>query len=102
MFAYPANAQSTGSQLMREIQYSGSPGKVKIILTGPTGLKVAENGELKLMMKQGSGTFKKPFAYQIIGDEHKAVEVSYRIHKGTTYGFKLGGFDKSKPLMIRF
>ena len=31
LFAYPANAQSTGSHLLREIQYSRSPGKITII-----------------------------------------------------------------------
>ena len=31
LFAYPAHAQSTGSHLMREIQFSRAPGNVKII-----------------------------------------------------------------------
>ena len=80
----------------------GNPENIKIAIKGVTGLKVEENGKLELITELGSGKFNEPFAYQVIGDEHKAVEASYRIHKGPAYGFKVGKYDKNKPLMIRF
>jgi hypothetical protein len=80
----------------------GNPENIKIAIKGVTGLKVEENGKLELITELGSGKFNEPFAYQVSGDEHKAVEVSYGIHKGTAYGFKVGKYDKNKPLMIRF
>lgn len=80
----------------------GDPDKIKIALKDTKGLKVEENGKLEIIAALCSVQFKKPFAFQVIGDEQKAVEVSYRVHKGNAYGFKVGNYDKNKPLMIHF
>jgi hypothetical protein len=80
----------------------GDPDKIKISLTGTKGLKIDGSGNLELITAVGSGTFNKPFAFQVIGDEHKEVEVAYFIDKNNVYGFKVGQYDKKKPLIIRF
>ncbi len=80
----------------------GNAENIKIAIKGVTGLKVGEDGKLELIAELGSGKFNEPVAYQVIGDEYKPVEASYRIDKGSVYGFKVGTYDKSKPLMIRF
>ena len=80
----------------------GDLDKINIAIKDTKGLKVEDNGKLEVIADLCSVKFKKPIAYQVIGDEQKAVEVSYRIHKGTAYGFKVGTYDKNKPLMIQF
>lgn len=80
----------------------GDPDKIRITLQGVRGLKIEENGKLELIMPLGSGKFNKPFAFQISGDDTKVIEVSYFIDKNNVYGFKVGNYDKKKPLFIRF
>ena len=80
----------------------GDPDKIKISITGTKGLKIDDSGNLELITALGSGKFNKPFAFQVIGDEQRDVEVAYSIDKNNAYGFKIGKYDKKKPLIIRF
>jgi len=77
-----------------------NPEIIKIKLRGANGLKINEKGELEVITKLGSVEFTKPIAYQMIGGKRKPVEVAYVIHKGTNYGFKIGNYDKKRPLII--
>jgi hypothetical protein len=80
----------------------GDPGKIKISIKGTKKLKTDGSGNLELITALGSGKFKKPFAFQVVGDEQRDVEVAYAIDEDNVYGFKLGNYDKKKPLIIRF
>lgn len=62
-------------------------------------LGVNKKGELVLRTDRGAMHFSKPVAYQMSGAERQMVAVDYRI-QGHTYGFKLGPYDASKPLII--
>jgi hypothetical protein len=44
--------------------------------------------------------FTKPVAYQKIKGEKKTVDVTYDINEGNIYGFKVGNYDKKRPLVI--
>jgi hypothetical protein len=76
------------------------PKKIAVEISGAEGLKVNGAGMLEIATKRGSTTFPQPHAYQFLGEERKSVDIAYIIHKGTTYGFKLGSYDASKPLYI--
>ena len=76
---------------------------IQIKLEGIKEFKVDKGGMLQMMASSGEMIkFTKPYAYQVMENERKPVEVSYRIHKDTTYGFEVGKYNKTKPLMILF
>ena len=93
--AYGNNVEKLFTVLPEE-----DPKIIKIKVTGCKELKVNEKGELELMTEPGSVKFTKPFAYQNIGGKQKPVEAAYIIYKGNTYGFKVGSYDKKRPLII--
>ena len=80
----------------------GDPEKIKISIKGTKELKIDGSGNLELITDLGTGKFNKPFAFQVVGDEQREVEVTYFIDKNNVYGFKIGKYDKKKPLIIRF
>jgi hypothetical protein len=80
----------------------GDPEKIKISLEGTKSLKIDGSGNLELITADGSGKFNKPFAFHVLGDADREVEVAYFICKNNVYGFKVGKYDRKKPLIIRF
>jgi hypothetical protein len=74
--------------------------KIKVKMEGTKGLKVNKRGELEASTGLGVVKFTKPVAYQKIKGEKKSVDVAYDINKGNTYGFKVGNYDKKRPLII--
>ncbi|GAF92918.1 unnamed protein product, partial [marine sediment metagenome] len=74
--------------------------KIKVKMEGTKGLKVNKRGELEASTGLGVVKFTKPVAYQKIKGEKKSVDVAYDIYKGNTYGFKVGNYDKKRPLII--
>jgi len=76
------------------------PGAIMIKLKGVEGVKVGDAGALEIRTRQGSADFSPPQAYQFFGKTRKPVDVAYVIRKNTTYGFKLGSYDKARPLFI--
>lgn len=78
----------------------GDPETITITVRGAEGLKLNDSGALEIQTKQGSVTFNQPRAYQLVDEDMKPVEVSYTIRNRMTYGFKPGGYDKKKPLII--
>ena len=57
-----------------------------------------EKGELEVITEPGSIKFTKPLAYQNIKGEKKTVEVAYGVYEESTYGFKVGNYDKKDYL----
>jgi hypothetical protein len=80
----------------------GNPEEIKISIKGAKGLKIDDSGNLEIITALGSGKFNKPFAFQELGEEQRKIEVAYFIDKNNVYGFKLGNYDKKKPLIIHF
>lgn len=75
---------------------------IQIKLEGIKGLKVDKIGRLELATDFGAVKLTKPIAFQEVENERKPIEISYRILKDSGYGFKVGKYDKKKPLMIHF
>ncbi|MFH1231314.1 MAG: CFI-box-CTERM domain-containing protein [Planctomycetota bacterium] len=71
-------------------------------------LSLSNSGELEVCRlgydrsdENDSGiNFTQPIAYQEIDGIRKNIEVSYRLINKTTYGFTVGNYDKSIPLVI--
>jgi hypothetical protein len=71
---------------------------IKINISGAKNLTVS-NGQLLINNTKGTLSMTKPLAYQDIDGTRKTVDVSYTV-SGTTYGFDIGRYDKSHPVMI--
>jgi hypothetical protein len=72
--------------------------EIKINISGAKNL-VTSNGQLLINTVKGAISMTKPLAYQEIDGARKAVDVSYTVF-GTTYGFDIGSYDTTKPLVI--
>ncbi|MDA8235193.1 MAG: SBBP repeat-containing protein [Clostridia bacterium] len=68
-------------------------------LEGGSSLTVNENGELDVGTDLGIIKFTKPIAYQENNGIKEFVEVKY-ILENNTYGFAVGNYDRSRPLII--
>lgn len=78
----------------------GNPGSITVTIKGAEELKVNDTGALEILTKQGPVIFTRPNAYQFMGEERKPVEISFTVLNSTAYGFKLGGYDKARKLII--
>jgi hypothetical protein len=84
------------------ISSQGNPEMIQIKLEGIKGLKVDKSGLLELTADFGAVKLTQPYAFQLVENERKPIEISYRIVKEAVYGFNVGKYDKNKPLMIHF
>jgi len=93
----------------------GRPEDIAIKVEGIKGLKVSESGELEAITEYGIIKFTNPKAYQEINGKKIDVVVSYHLlnspllthytalgtpHSTLSYGFKVGKYDKKRPLII--
>jgi hypothetical protein len=62
-------------------------------------LSLGEDGSLTATTGNGPLRFAAPYAYQDSGAGRREVPVAYRLD-GNTYGFELGEFDRSLPVVI--
>jgi len=79
-------------------------GRVRDIRLGidvATSLRVNAGGELEVDLEDGTDTvkFSRPIAFQEIWGRRRHVHVSYDV-AGTAYGFRVGEYDRSRPLVI--
>jgi len=82
------------------VRPGGDPSLVKFAYEGVKGFKVTEAGDLEVSLKEGKIIEKRPVIYQEIDGERVAVEGSYRILNGNTYGFTVASYDRTKNLVI--
>ncbi len=77
-----------------------NPKLIKIKLDGCKELIVNENGELEVITELGIVKFTKPVAFQEINGQKKSIDVAYAIKEKNNYGFRIGNYDHSIPLII--
>lgn len=96
------------------VKPGADPSKVRFSYKGIGGLRVTEEGDLEISLKQGRVIQKKPYAYQEIDGKRVEVEGKFRIinpqSKSRTpnselrtafiYGFKIASYDKRYPVVI--
>ncbi len=74
--------------------------KIMVRVEGAKGLKVNERGALEVKTDLGVVRFTRPLAYQEEGGKRELVEVRYVIKGDGLYGFRVGKYDKKRPLVI--
>ena len=77
----------------------GDPEQIRLQISGAQGISVNEQGELELTTELGAVAMTAPVAYQISSGQKKNIAVEYTV-EDNTYGFQLGQYDKSLPLVI--
>lgn len=82
------------------VRPGASPGIIRMQLAGHEKLELNEAGQLTIADVNGPVTLSKPIAYQILDGEQVSVEISYRIESEDVYGFDVGAYDESQPLII--
>ena len=77
-----------------------SPGVIRMRLEGSRGLRLGEDGRLIARTDHGEVAYTAPVAFQHDArGERVEVSVAY-VLEGDRYGFRVGAYDKSRPLVI--
>jgi hypothetical protein len=67
---------------------------------GVERLEIDAAGDLVLHTSAGELRQHRPFVYQTVDDERRAVESRYVLRGRARVGFEVGAYDRSKPLVI--
>jgi len=73
--------------------------KIKLKIEGANSLRVSEGGTLDMETGLGRVRFTEPIAYQERNGHREYVQIAYHVEEDT-YGFVVGSYDKSSPLVI--
>ncbi len=92
----------TGKQLKYEfvVAPGADPRAIDLGWRGATGLDISARGELEVATPVGKLRDEAPRSYQLIGGRRVAVASAYAKAGGRSYGFRLGSYDRSRPLVI--
>ncbi|MDI6717121.1 MAG: SBBP repeat-containing protein, partial [Actinomycetota bacterium] len=72
---------------------------IQVSIEGASSLAVNNKGELEVKTGLGDISFTKPIAYQEKDGIRHYVRVTYLVDQ-STYGFDIGNYDKTQPLII--
>ena len=72
------------------------PGKIRLAYQGADRISVGPDGELIVQMESGELRENAPLILQ----NGQRIEGRYRLVDRNTVGFEIGGYDRSKPLVI--
>lgn len=81
------------------IMPGGESNDIKVKIEGASSLKTNSSGELELQTDIGVVKFSTPLAFQEDNGKKQYVPVSYTV-QNDQYGFSVGEYDKTKPLVI--
>jgi uncharacterized protein (TIGR03437 family) len=93
-----------GNQRQLEYDFVVAPGAdpkpIRLQFAGAKGLLLGTGGDLVVTAAGGAMTFHKPVVYQLADGQRKAVEGSFVLLAKNTVGFRVGSYDRGKPLVI--
>ncbi|MGH2989178.1 MAG: SBBP repeat-containing protein [Solirubrobacterales bacterium] len=75
------------------------PSRIAVELDGADSLRLTPGGDLAIEVGRSTVRQRAPVAYQEIGGERRRVRAAYEL-EGSTVGFRLGAYDRSRPLVI--
>jgi len=93
-----------GNQRQLEFDFvvapAADPKPIAMHFDGAAKLRIGAAGDLVVTTAYGPITFHKPLVYQLENGQRKPVEGGFRLLAGNTVGFRLGSYDRAKPLVI--
>jgi hypothetical protein len=93
------HARGRGIEKIFTVQPGASVDRIRVRVSGADGLAVGADGALVARTGLGPVTFTAPSAYQERDGVRRPVAVAYRLEE-REYGFTVGPYDRSKPLVI--
>ena len=76
------------------------PKQIKLHFSGAQGLRLDGDGNLKVIADDGEVVFQKPAVYQERKGSRIPVDGRFTLLADHTVGFKVGGYDRGRPLVI--
>ena len=76
------------------------PAQVRVDWQGADAVAVTSDGRLAVTTPVRTFEEDAPKAFQHVDGRRAPVEVAYQVHGPTTYGFRLGAYDPTRPLVI--
>ena len=73
---------------------------LRLAYRGAKGVALDGNGNLAIRTRVGVMTDTRPHSYQVIGDKRVPVESHFVLQPHGSFGFALGKYDRSRPLVI--
>src|SRR5258706_13024545 len=74
---------------------------IRVAVDGADALSLADDGRLIVRLRDGDVAFTAPVAYQTVDGRQMPVQVAYALAgDGHQYGFAVGKYDRSRPLVI--
>jgi photosystem II stability/assembly factor-like uncharacterized protein len=93
-----------GNQQQLEYDFIVSPGAdpgiIKVAFQGMRKLVLDAQGNLILRTKLGDVSLHKPIVYQVVNGQRIEIVSCYILRNQRQVGFKIGDYDKSRPLII--
>lgn len=83
------------------VRPGANPDQIRMAYRGATGLEVKGGGQLEIATAVGPLTDDRPYSYQAIGGQQAEVTAAFSLdQKAMRYGFRVGPYDHSQPLVI--
>jgi len=76
------------------------PEQIQLAYSGAVSVEVNGAGQLEVSTPLGGFVDDAPYTYQEIDGEKVEVSATYAMNDGHGYGFDVGGYDPSRPLVI--
>ncbi len=83
-----------------EVEPGADPRSIRLGWDGTEGIQVAEDGGLLVSTPGGALRVEVPMAYQEVGATRVKVDAMYEILSKDRVGFRLGGYDRERALVI--
>jgi uncharacterized repeat protein (TIGR01451 family) len=83
------------------VKPGADPRQIRLRYRGASSVTIGEHGQMVVSTPVGGFEDARPYVYQQVGGQQVAVDSAYWFEdNASTYGFQLGGYDPSKPLLI--
>jgi photosystem II stability/assembly factor-like uncharacterized protein len=83
-----------------EVSAGSDPGVIRLAFEGARSISVSREGDLVISTASGDVRQQRPFAYQLVNGEKRAVRADYVLRNRTEVGFRVGRYNRSLPLVI--
>lgn len=78
----------------------GDPSRIRMRVGGARRLRIDASGALVVATGNGDVTFTPPAAFQERSGTRHSIGVAYELHGRREYGFRLGNYDHTLPVLI--
>ena len=82
------------------VRPGADPSVIRMAYRGATGLALTASGGLEVTTPARTFREKAPYAYQEIGGNRIEVSSAFDVGSGHSYGFRIGDYDPTRPLVI--